>query len=235
MVGEFYTSLLKSIIDGEKLLAVLIDPEKFDIENISTFLKNIPIETTHLFVGGSTVHNGETDSVVKELKRYSDFPVFLFPGDYSHLTPAADALLFLSLLSGRNAEYLVGQQVKSIATLKNYSLEIIPTGYVLIDGGNFSSVSRVTATEPLSQNDIETIVHTALAGQYMGARMIYLEAGSGAKFPVSPEIIREVKKVLNIPLIVGGGIRNTTQKEEAYEAGADMIVMGTVFESKSFN
>lgn len=232
MTDAFYKSIVQSISAEKKLLAILIDPEKFDLGKTSDFLKNIPSETSHLFIGGSTVPNGETDAVVQEVKKHSDLPVFLFPGDYSHLTPAADVLMFLSLLSGRNAEYLVGQQVKSISKLKNYDLEIIPTGYILIDGGNPSSVSKVTATEPLSQDDVETVVHTALAGQYMGAKMIYLEAGSGAKIPVSPEIIREVRNVLKIPLIVGGGIKSAAQKEAAYNAGADLVVMGTVYESR---
>ena len=142
-------------------------------------------------------------------------------------------LLFLTLLSGRNAEYLVGQQVKSISKLKDSSLEIIPTGYILIDGGNDSSVSKVTQTNPLSQNNVEKIIHTALAGQYMGAKLIYLEAGSGAKFPIKPEIISKVKKAIKIPLIVGGGIKTDSQKNNAYDAGADMIVMGTAFEKES--
>lgn len=226
----FYKSFLKSVAEKEKQIAILIDPDKFVISEASSFLKKIPKETTHLFVGGSTVANGETDETVKALKVETKLPIFLFPGDFSHITPLADALLFLTLLSGRNAEYLVGQQIKSISKLKNSTLEIISTGYILIDGGNNSSVSKVTNTEPLSQENIELIVNTALAGQFMGAKLIYLEAGSGAKFPVKSEIISEVKKAINIPLIVGGGIKSETQKQDAYRAGADLIVMGTAFE-----
>ncbi len=226
----FYNAILKSVKANEKLLAILIDPDKFDNVEIDAFLNKIPNNTTHLFVGGSTVSNGETEGVVKALKQNTKLPIFLFPGDYSHITSLADVLLFLTLLSGRNAEYLVGQQVKSIAKLKDSPLEIIPTGYLLIDGGNHSSVSKVTATEPISQENAEDIVHTALAGQYMGAKLIYLEAGSGAKFPVKPEIIAKVKEAIKIPLIVGGGIRSESQKQAAYLAGADMIVMGTAFE-----
>lgn len=227
----FYQSVLNLIEKKKKQLAILIDPEKFVISETENFLAKIPSETTHLFVGGSTVANGETETVVKAIKKQSMLPVFLFPGDYSHITSYADALLFLSLLSGRNAEYLVGQHVKSISKLKKTSLEIISTGYLLIDGGNNSAVSKVTQTTPLPQDDIETIVNTALAGQYLGARLIYLEAGSGAIYSVKPEIISEVKKVLSIPLIVGGGIRTEAQKQAAYNAGADMIVMGTAFEN----
>ncbi|MCB0468424.1 MAG: geranylgeranylglyceryl/heptaprenylglyceryl phosphate synthase [Aequorivita sp.] len=231
MEENFYKNLLRSVAEKEKQLAILIDPDKFDISETKSFLKKIPKETTHLFVGGSTVANGETEATVKALKAETSLPIFLFPGDHSHITPFADALLFLTLLSGRNAEYLIGQQIKSISKLKNSTLEIIATGYILIDGGNDSAVSKVTNTEPLSQQNIEAIVHTALAGQFMGAKLIYLEAGSGAKFPVKPEIISEVKKAINIPLIVGGGIKTDAQKNAAYNAGADMVVMGTVYEA----
>ncbi len=230
MEGIFYKSFLKRIDEKEKQLAILIDPDKFNSSETKSFLKKLPKKTTHLFVGGSTVANGETEATVQALKTETKLPIFLFPGDHSQITPLADALLFLTLLSGRNAEYLVGQQIKSISKLKNSPLEIISTGYILIDGGNDSAVSKVTNTEPLPQENIENIVHTALAGQFMGAKLIYLEAGSGAKFPVKPEIISEVKKAINIPLIVGGGIKTEAQKNTAYEAGADMVVMGTAFE-----
>lgn len=235
MGEKFYNEFLDLVAKSNKLLAILIDPDKFEISETDLFLQNIPINTTHLFVGGSTVAKGETEKVVEVLKSKTHFPIFLFPGDYSHISSSADVLLFLSLLSGRNAEYLVGQQVKSISKLKNSSLEIIPTGYILLDGGNISSVSKVTKTAPLDQENIDEVVHTALAGQYMGAKLIYLEAGSGAKITVKPEIISKVKEAIKIPLIVGGGIKTQAQKQSAYIAGADMVVMGTAFERKSFN
>ncbi|MDN3722838.1 geranylgeranylglyceryl/heptaprenylglyceryl phosphate synthase [Aequorivita sp. SDUM287046] len=231
MEGIFYKIFLKSVAEKEKQLAILIDPDKFNNSEIDTFLKKIPKETTHLFVGGSTVANGETEETVKALKAETKLPIFLFPGNHSQISDLADALLFLTLLSGRNAEYLIGQQIKSISKLKNSPLEIISTGYILIDGGKNSSVSKVTNTEPLPQENIEIIVHTALAGQFVGAKLIYLEAGSGAKFPVKQEIICEVKKAINIPLIVGGGIKTDNQKQAAYNSGADMVVMGTAFEN----
>lgn len=227
---KFYESLRLRFSEGKKCLAILIDPDKFRAKDAKSFLEKIPNETTHLFVGGSFVENGATETTVKALKRFTGLPVFLFPGDSSQITDEADALLFLSLLSGRNAEYLVGQHVKSISKLRKSKLEIIPTGYLLLDGGNESAVARVSNTSPLSQENIETIVDTALAGQLMGAKLIYLEAGSGAKIPVKPEIISAVKKELNIPLIVGGGIKTEIQKQSAYDAGADLVVMGTAFE-----
>lgn len=225
-----YQAILQFVATSLKGLAVLVDPEDFNLGTVSDFLRKLPMETTHIFVGGSTSSKEATQAAVLELKKFTDMPIFLFPGDYSQLTNEADAVLFLSLLSGRNPDYLIGQQVKAVEILRESSLEIIPTAYVLIDGGNQSAVERVSGTKPMSQSKPNAIVATALAGQYMGAKLIYLEAGSGAKNPVAAGIISEVKKVISIPLIVGGGIRTEKQKQAAYTAGADMVVMGTVFE-----
>ena len=230
MKQRFYQELLAMMSERKKCLAILVDPDKFDATNTASFFNIIPSETTHIFVGGSTVANGHTEVTVNAIKKQSELPVFLFPGDYSQITETADAVLFLSLLSGRNAEYLIGQQVQSIPKLRESALEVISTGYILVDGGNESAVARITGTAPISQNNKEKIVHTALAGCYMGAKLLYLEAGSGAKFPVHPEVISAVRKAIQIPLLVGGGIRTIAQKQEAYNAGADLVVMGTVFE-----
>lgn len=226
-------SLYESIVTSDKkLLAILIDPDKFAEENVSDFLSRIPEETSHLFVGGSTVASNKTKVTVMALKKETNLPVFLFPGNYEQITNTADALLFLSLLSGRNPEYLIGQQVKAVPNLIKTKLEVLPTGYILIDGENESAVARVSETLPMPQNNIDAIVNTALAGEFLGAKLIYLEAGSGAKTPVSSKIIEAVKKAIKIPLIVGGGIRTKIQKKTAYDAGANMVVMGTVFEEK---
>ena len=218
----------------KKRLSVLIDPDKFDENETAEFLDKLPSETTHIFVGGSTVEKGRTCEVVKTLKGISNLPVVLFPGDHVQISPYADAILFLSLISGRNPEYLIEQQVKSVNSIKRTSLEVIPTGYILIDGNSDSSVSRVSNTLPMSQSNIEAIVNTALAGQYSGKKLIYLEAGSGAKIPVSTKVIEAVKKEITIPLIVGGGIRSQSQLRNAYKAGADLVVIGTAFEEGSF-
>ncbi len=226
-------SLLKEL--NEKQLAVLIDPDKFSEENTYTFLNKLPFNTSHIFVGGSTVEANKTEKTVRAIKQNSNLPVVLFPGDHSQITEEADALLFLSLLSGRNPEYLIEQQVKSVNKLRNSNLEVIPTGYILIDGGRESAVERISNTQPIAQNNIELIVNTALAGQYSGKKIIYLEAGSGALHHVSLQIIREVNKALSIPLIVGGGIRSIHQLTSIYEAGADMAVIGTAFETGNFS
>src|SRR5690606_38314394 len=157
-------------------------------------------------------------------------PVILFPGDHSQITDLADGLLFLNLVSGRNPEYLINQQVKAAEKLHYTSLEIIPMGYILIDGGKESAVERVSKTKAISQDKISFIVNTALAAQFMGNHLIYLEAGSGALNPVSPEIIKAVKDVVTIPLVVGGGIRTKEQQRAALHAGADLLVIGTAFE-----
>lgn len=232
MTSSFYKTIKENQQEGHKMLAILIDPEKFNPDSAAGFLQKIPPQTTHLFVGGSTVFNNETDRVVQSLKEKSALPVFLFPGDHSQIAGRADALLFLSLLSGSNPEYLIGQQLKSVSKIKNTSLEVIPTAYILIDGGTESAVARVTQTQPIPQTEIRKITHTALAGQYMGSALVYLEAGSGAKNPVSSEIIKSVKKAVHLPVIVGGGIKNEVQRMNAYRAGADMVVMGTAFENQ---
>ncbi|MBZ9631072.1 geranylgeranylglyceryl/heptaprenylglyceryl phosphate synthase [Salegentibacter sp. LM13S] len=228
---NFYAEISLAIAEGKRLLAILIDPDKFIEAEAELYLEKLPIETTHILVGGSTVEKMKTEKTVKAIKAETDLPVILFPGDYSQITETADALLFLSLISGRNPEYLIEQQVKSVEKLKNSKLEIIPTAYILIDGGKECAVQRVSGTKPIPQSQVDTIVNTALAGEFSGKKLIYLEAGSGADFPVSEEIIAEVKKAVSIPLIVGGGIRSLEQQKKAYKAGADMIVMGTQFEN----
>ncbi|SDG41522.1 geranylgeranylglyceryl/heptaprenylglyceryl phosphate synthase [Psychroflexus sediminis] len=228
--SSIFESITQAVQNKQRLLSILIDPDKFDLSATKDFLNRIPGSTSYLFVGGSQVRNGQTELVVNQLKKNTELPLILFPGDVSQITDQADAILFLSLLSGRNPEYLITQQVKSISKLQHSSLEIIPTGYILIDGGVPTSVLEVSQTKAIPPDQIDTIVHTALAGQFSGKQLIYLEAGSGAAWPVSAEIISEVKKNTSVPLVVGGGIRTELQKETAYQAGADMVVMGNAFE-----
>ncbi|MFK5959227.1 MAG: geranylgeranylglyceryl/heptaprenylglyceryl phosphate synthase [Lutibacter sp.] len=228
-------SILKHIQNAratnEKLIAILLDPDKTSSDEIPSISKRIEkLKANFIFVGGSLVENGKTTFFVKTLKKHTQIPVVLFPGDYSQVTNEADALLFLSLLSGRNPEYLIEQQIKSVPFLKNSTLEIIPTGYILIDGGTQSSVLKVSKTTPISQENIELAVATAIAGMYKGKQLIYLEAGSGAIKPVNAKIISEVHKNISIPLIVGGGIRTKKQLTTAFENGADLVIIGTAFE-----
>lgn len=224
-------------IKGEKLLAILLDPDKTSIEKLPEIASRIEkLKANFIFVGGSFVENGITDLFVETLKVFTKLPIILFPGDFSQLTNHADALLFLSLLSGRNPEYLIEQQIKSVPFLKNSKLEIIPTGYILIDGGTNSSVLKASKTSPISQENISLAVDTAVAGMYKGKQLIYLEAGSGAIFSVNSKIISSVKQHISIPLIVGGGIKTKEQLNNAFASGADMVVIGTAFENNiAFN
>ena len=226
-----YNNILSSIDKGKKLLAVLIDPDKTKKENLEFFLRKInSTVATHLFVGGSTVNENVMDDYILEIKKHTKLPIVIFPGDVSQISNEADAILFLSLISGRNPEYLIEKQVQAVSKLKNSELEIIPTGYLLIENGKETAVQRVSQTQPLKRNDVKLIADTAKAGEYLGKKLIYLEAGSGAKHPTPSEIITIVKKTLNIPLIIGGGIRNVQQLEKAFNSGADIVVIGTAFE-----
>ncbi len=230
-MNHIYKDILAYISQGKKLLVVLIDPDKMTFDKVSSFIEKVNESiATHIFVGGSTVDEYMTSTLVEEIKRHTKIPVVLFPGDVTQITGKADAILFLSLISGRNPEYLIGKHITSISKLKETNLDIISTGYILIESGTETAVERVTDTEPLSRTNIQYIVDTAKAGELLGMKLIYLEAGSGAKLPVSKEIISKVNKVLNIPLIVGGGIKTKEQLEKAYNSGADLVVIGTAFE-----
>ncbi|PCI07838.1 MAG: geranylgeranylglyceryl/heptaprenylglyceryl phosphate synthase [Flavobacteriaceae bacterium] len=231
-------NILQHIINskqkGKKLLAILLDPDKVILKNLESIISKITInKVDFIFVGGSTVHVGVTDKLVKKIKKLTTIPIILFPGDYTQLTNNADAVLFLSLLSGRNPEYLINQQIKSVEFLKNSDLEIIPTAYILIDGGVETSVQKVSKTTPISQSNIDEIINTTMASQYLGKQLIYLEAGSGATKAVDSKIIKKISENVEIPIIVGGGIRSKKQLETAFENGADLVVIGTAFEENN--
>ena len=229
---NIYQNILSAKTEGKKLLAVLIDPEKFEVKNTASFFEKVHQSiATHIFVGGSTDKENLTDKVVSAIKKATKLPVILFPGDVSQISQNADGILFLSLLSGRNPEYLIEQQIKAAPFLINSNLEILPTGYILIDGKKETATQKVSNTKPIAQENIELILNTSLAGEFSGKKLIYLEAGSGATVPVDESIITVVKNHLNIPLIVGGGIRSKKQLVKAYKAGADLVVIGTAFEN----
>ena len=226
-----YSDIIKAAEDKKRLLAVLIDPDKFSLDTTACFINLVNQSlATHIFVGGSVVEASKTDLLIRAIKEYTDLPIVLFPGDLCQISIYADAILFLSLISGRNPDYLIDKHVKSVSILKGSNLEIIPTGYVLIESGHKTAVEQVTQTKPLSRKNIQKIVDTAKAGELLGMKMIYLEAGSGTKLPLTNQIINSVKKIVNIPLIVGGGIRTKKQLDQAYLAGADLVVIGTAFE-----
>lgn len=224
--------ILQSRLLGERLLAVLIDPDKTHAKDLPDLLQAIHSSiVTHIFIGGSEVAAAKMKELASGLKVLTPLPVLLFPGDVTQITESADALLFLSLLSGRNPDYLITKQVEAVTHLRDSRLEIIPTGYLLIENGKETSVERISKTPPMPRTDVQKIVDTAKAGEYLGMKLMYLEAGSGALQPVSERIIAQVKQDLTIPLIVGGGIKNEAQLRAAYRSGADMVVIGTAFEN----
>lgn len=215
----------------EKKLAILLDPEKANLDALSFTSDCHP---DYIFVGGST--GGDTSEFIQNLKSkisnlQSPIPVVLFPGNASQFSPQADAILYLSLLSGNNPEYLVGQQVKSARMIRESGINFVPTAYILIDGGVETSTMKVTGTKPINPSNLQTIIDTCIAAEMMGKKAIYLEAGSGAIHPVSPDIISAVRKVTSCTLIVGGGIRTPEAMNAAYNAGADIVVIGNHFES----
>ncbi len=229
---SIYNNILHSISKGERLLAVLIDPDKMKLQRLYGFMKKLNnSKATHVFVGGSIVEDNVTENLVIEIKKLTRLPVILFPGDVTQITDKADALLFLSLLSGRNPEYLIGKHVEAVSKVRKSKLEVISTGYVLIENGKETAVQKVTQTQPLSRNNTQAIADTAKAGELLGMKLMYLEAGSGALHPVTETIIKAVKQELQIPLIVGGGIKSIEQLENAYKSGADLVVIGTALEN----
>lgn len=227
-----YQQIILAKKEKQKLLAILIDPDKLCLSQIPSLVEKIEQSpATHIFVGGSIVAENVMDHFVLELKKCTQLPVIIFPGHPSQISHHADGLLFLSLLSGRNPEYLIEHHINSVEILHNSDLEVIPTGYILIDGGKETAVQRVSQTIPIERNNIDLAYKTAKAGEYLGKKLIYLEAGSGAIKEVPHEMIQKISQNLTIPLIVGGGIRSKKGIEDAFIAGADLVVIGTAFEN----
>lgn len=231
MTNRIYQSLLLRKEKGQKSFAVLIDPDKVTPEKMDE-LTSLAVEAQvdYLFLGGSLVISNHLDEVVQQVKRNCDIPVVLFPGSPSQVSRYADALLYLSVISGRNPELLIGQHVISAPAVKKSGLEIISTGYMVIDGGAPTTVSYISNTFPIPADKNEIAMCTAMAGEMLGMKLIYMDAGSGARRPITESMIEKVSKVIDIPMVVGGGI---TDPEKAYlncKAGADVIVVGNAIE-----
>lgn len=228
-----YKQILQSKEVNEKLLAILLDPDKIVWDNLDYLIEKIKQSpATHIFIGGSHVQNDIIlDELIIALKHKINLPIILFPGNPSQISDQADAILFLSLISGRNPDYLIDHQVNAAPILKKTKLEIISTGYMLIESGGETAVERISKTKPLDRLKLDVAVATAQAGEMLGNKLIYLEAGSGAKQAVPLEMIQKVAQNIEIPLIVGGGIVNLRGIQNAYESGADLVVIGTAFEN----
>ncbi len=228
MISHLYDILSNS----EQKLAILIDPDKeLTLEKLPTTLDKINLlNPSFIFIGGSTVNSNEMNDAIDLVKKSTQIPVIIFPGSHQQINEKADGLLFLSLLSGRNPDYLIGHQVQSAHLLKKMDIEVISTAYLLVDGGKSSSVAYVSQTSPIPNDQIGIAVNTAIAGEMMGFKSVFLDAGSGAINPVSAKMIHAVKNQITIPLIVGGGISTTEDIEKAYKAGADVVVIGNKIE-----
>jgi len=228
---SIYKNILLKRELNHKMLAVLLDPDQCHgrvlASTIAELKSNIP---DFIFVGGSHTLNS-VDSLIDLLKEEIKTNIILFPGNATQFSSKADALLFLSLLSGRNAEFLIGQHIGSAVAIKKSEVEVIPTGYLLIDGGKLTSVEYISNTRPIPRDKKGIALSTAVAAELLGMKLVYLEAGSGATIPVPATMIEYVKKGLSLPLIVGGGIRTTDQLKEAFDAGADIVVVGNLFET----
>lgn len=229
---NIYKDILKAKSDNTKLLAILLDPDKVVLENLSILISKIDQSpATHIFIGGSHVTTNILDELIIKIKQNCNLPIVLFPGNPSQISEKADAILFLSLISGRNPDFLIEHQVKAAPILKQTQLEVISTGYILIESGTETAVERVSKTKPLDRNNLDLALATAQAGEMLGNKLIYLEAGSGAKQAVPLEMTALVAHNVEIPLIVGGGIVDLQQIKDSYNAGADLVVIGTAFEN----
>jgi len=227
-----FKELIKKINKHRKpLLAVLIDPDKFNPELVQLANRS---RVTCFLVGGSKLEKGDLGTTVSAIKKRSEIPVVLFPGDETQLSKKADGLLLLSLLSGRNPDYLIEKHIRAAPVIKKMKLGYLSTAYLLIDGGKTSVTQEVTNTTPLDPANTDYIVNTAIAAEQLGFKAIYLEAGSGAAKNVSPRLIKKIKKEVNIPLIVGGGIDSPQKVKAAIKAGANMIVVGNALEKNVY-
>jgi phosphoglycerol geranylgeranyltransferase len=217
--------------NGKKSFAVLLDPDKLNLDILQEKIDAInSAAVDYIFVGGTIIGTDFMDTLLLQLQEKTFVPKIIFPGNGLHINNRADGILYLSLISGRNPEFLIGQHVISAPILKRSKLEILPTGYILVDGGKPTTASYISNTAPLPNDKPEIAVATAVAGEMLGLKLIYLDSGSGAQIPVSESIIQAVKKHTDTPLIVGGGINSLQKASKALAAGADIIVVGNAIE-----
>ncbi len=213
-------------------ILVLIDPDKVDRDSVEEIVQKINEHdgVKAILVGTSVLLSDDFDEFVSRVRKVSKFPVIIFPGNSLQVSKNADAFLLPSLISGRNPDFLIGEHVKIAVFLKNSGIEVIPTGYMLVESGNYTSVEYISFTRPIPREKIDIAIAHAVAGELLGLKLLYLEAGSGAKYPVPPEMIKSVVDSVSIPVIVGGGLRTRKDVENAINSGASHVVIGTAFE-----
>lgn len=217
---------------SKKRFALLVDPDKYNDPSLDQLIKHINQDPPDLLLVGGSILFNPIEITITALKLGTKLPVFIFPGNVIQLSDRADGILFLSLISGRNPEFLIGNHVLAAPHLNRSGIEVIPTGYMLIENGRSTSVEYMSNTRPIPASKPEIAVATAMAGEMLGMKTIYLEAGSGAARPVGLDMIRAIRKQISLPLIVGGGISTVDGAREVYRAGADLIVIGTALENE---
>lgn len=229
---DIYSRIKEKSEQGKKQLAVLVDPDKHEVSDFLPLAKKLssyPID--YFLIGGSLLSKDLLDECLQAFKEACNIPLIIFPGGVMQINARADALLFLSLISGRNAELLIGKQVESVPYILQANIEPISTGYILVDGGSMTTAQYISNTLPVPANKPDIAALTAKAGEMIGMKMIYLDAGSGAKNSVSPKMISKVRQITKLPLMVGGGIKSAKEAQEKLDAGADLIVIGTAIET----
>jgi putative glycerol-1-phosphate prenyltransferase len=225
---KVYSTLVSIKKQGKKLFSVLIDPDKFYSSEVVDLCEEAEVD--FIMVGGSIITKGNFENCIKKIKKLTKIPVIIHPGSYLQISNKADAILLLSLISGRNADLLIGNHVLAASTLKASKLEIMATGYMLIESGKQTTASYISNTIPIPHDKTDIAFSTALAGEMLGLKVIYLDAGSGAINTVSEQMIKKVSENITVPLIVGGGINSPEKALNACKAGADMIVIGNAIE-----
>jgi len=229
-----YNQIIESKKKGRKLFSILIDPDKQTKESLLKIIEKSKSANVDLFfVGGSLLTNNSLDFCISTIKQNCKIPVVLFPGNAIQINDKADGILFLSLISGRNPEMLIGNHVITAPILKKSDIEVLSTGYMIIDSGKATSVSYMSNTTPIPHEKDDIAVCTAIAGEMLGLKMIYMDGGSGAINTVSEKMIGSVAKNINVPLIIGGGINTAEQAKEKCRAGADIIVVGNAIEKEN--
>lgn len=233
MNTDIYQLIQNNARQGKKMLAALIDPDKNDERSLLKLIRHCEnAEIDFLFIGGSLMVKDRLNTTIDIVKSHSSLPCILFPGSVMQISPRADAILFLSLISGRNPELLIGNQVIAAPYILEAGIQTIATGYMLIHCGNFTTAHYMSGSMPIPSHKYDIAAMTALAGQMLGLQTIYMDGGSGAAHPVEPGMISAVRRQVSIPIIVGGGVRTDEQARQAFEAGADILVVGNALESQ---
>lgn len=229
---KIYNHIKSSIDENGAIFFILLDPDKVELKYLKDFIQIAEQSAVDgLLIGGSLLINNDFDKFVQTVKLHSRLPVIIFPGSITQISKYADAILFISVISGRNPEHLIGKQVLAAPLIKKANIEVLGTGYILIESGTMTTAVYLSGSLPIPKNKPELAAATALAAEYFGMKLVYLEAGSGASASVPNEMIKTVSQTCNIPIIVGGGLSNANDIYDKVQSGASVIVVGNYFEN----